>query len=68
MSSSVVITAKHVHLLLTPEKDSSAGELMKRLGQRYVQYVNRTYNPLGGAFPVMHHTIRKLFAGLTTLY
>ena len=37
----------HVHLLLTPQKDESAGKLMKLLGQRYVQYINRTYNRSG---------------------
>jgi putative transposase len=37
----------HVHLLLTPETASSAGVLMKRLGQRYVQYINRTYHRSG---------------------
>lgn len=33
----------HVHLLLTPADADSAGMLMKRLGQRYVQYINCTY-------------------------
>ncbi len=37
-----VLMTNHVHLLLTPRKIHSASELMKRLGQRYVQYVNRT--------------------------
>jgi putative transposase len=37
-----VLMTNHVHLLLTPEKSDSAGNLMKRLGQRYVQYINRT--------------------------
>ena len=32
---------------LTPAKESSAGALMKRLGQRYVQYINRTYRRSG---------------------
>jgi putative transposase len=36
-----------VHLLLTPDGADSAGSLMKRLGQRYVQYVNRTYQRSG---------------------
>ncbi len=35
------------HLLFTPEKSDSVGNLMKRLGQRYVQYVNRTYKRSG---------------------
>jgi len=37
----------HVHLLITPRAMNAAGELMKRLGQRYVQYVNRTYRRSG---------------------
>ena len=42
-----VLMTNHVHLLLTPEKSESAGNLMKRLGQRYVQYINRTYKRSG---------------------
>ena len=37
----------HVHLLLTPRTSDGANELMKRLGQRYVQYVNRTTSRSG---------------------
>jgi putative transposase len=42
-----VLMTKHVHLLLTPRDSESVGQLMKRLGQRYVQYVNRTYQRRG---------------------
>jgi putative transposase len=42
-----VLMTNHVHLLLTPSTAESTGELMKRLGQRYVQYVNRTYRRSG---------------------
>lgn len=42
-----VLMTNHVHLLLTPEKPDSAGKLLKRLGQRYVQYINRTYQRSG---------------------
>ena len=42
-----VLMTNHVHLLLTPRFSYSAGELMKRLGQRYVQYVNKTYKRSG---------------------
>ena len=42
-----VLMTNHVHLLMTPRTSSSVGELMKRLGQRYVQYVNRTYRRSG---------------------
>lgn len=44
---SYVLMTNHVHLLLTPACSDSAGQLMKRLGQRYVQYVNRTYQRSG---------------------
>ena len=42
-----VLMTNHVHLLLTPEREDSAGLLMKHLGQRYVQYVNRVYRRSG---------------------
>jgi putative transposase len=42
-----VLMTNHVHLLLTPEKEDSAALLMKHLGQRYVQYINRTYQRSG---------------------
>lgn len=42
-----VLMTNHVHLLLTPKKPDSAGNLLKRLGQRYVQYINRTYQRSG---------------------
>ena len=42
-----VLMTNHVHLLLTPFREESAGLLMKHLGQRYVQYVNRTYRRTG---------------------
>ena len=42
-----VLMTNHVHLLLTPEEEDSAALMMKHLGQRYVQYVNRTYGRSG---------------------
>ena len=42
-----VLMTNHVHLLLTPARDDSAGLLMKHLGQRYVQYINRSYRRSG---------------------
>lgn len=42
-----VLMTNHVHLLLTPNAEDSASLLMKHLGQRYVQYVNRTYRRSG---------------------
>ncbi len=37
------LMTNHVHLLVTPERKDSAALMMKNLGQRYVQYINRTY-------------------------
>lgn len=42
-----VLMTNHIHLLITPETSSSAGLLMKKLGQRYVQYINHTYQRSG---------------------
>ena len=36
-----VLMTNHVHLLLTPEQADGPAQMMKHLGQRYVQYVNR---------------------------
>lgn len=41
------LMTNHGHLLLTPQSEISLGGLMKALGQRYVQYVNRTYRRSG---------------------
>ena len=42
-----VLMTNHVHLLLTPRGPDGASLLMKHLGQRYVQYVNRVYKRSG---------------------
>ncbi len=42
-----VLMTNHVHLLVTPERRDSAALMMKNLGQRYVQYINRTYRRSG---------------------
>ena len=42
-----VMMTNHVHLLLTPGRPDGASLLMKHLGQRYVQYVNRVYDRSG---------------------
>ncbi|HUI99479.1 MAG TPA: transposase [Usitatibacter sp.] len=38
-----VLMTNHVHLLATPDHSDSMSLVMKHLGQRYVQYVNRRY-------------------------
>lgn len=42
-----VLMTNHVHLLLSSSSSDGVGALMKALGQRYVQYVNRTYRRSG---------------------
>jgi putative transposase len=42
-----VLMTNHVHLLVTPQDADGASQLMKRLGQRYVQYFNRAYGRTG---------------------
>jgi putative transposase len=44
---SYCLMTNHVHLLLTPETAEGPSLMMKHLGQRYVQYVNRTYRRSG---------------------
>jgi len=45
-----VLMTNHVHLLLTPATDRGPALLMKGLGQRYVQHVNRKYRRTGTLF------------------
>jgi len=42
-----VLMTNHFHLLLSSQLESGPSLLMKFLGQRYVQYVNRTYRRSG---------------------
>lgn len=41
------LMTNHVHILLTPHRSDSVSLMMKGLGQRYVQYINRTYRRSG---------------------
>lgn len=42
-----VLMTNHVHLLLTPALADGPSLLMKHLGQRYVQYINKAYRRSG---------------------
>ena len=42
-----VLMTNHVHLLISADGGDAPGALMKALGQRYVQYFNRTYRRSG---------------------
>lgn len=41
------LMTNHVHLLLTPMEAAGPSLMMKHLGQRFVQYINRTYRRSG---------------------
>ncbi len=42
-----VLMTNHVHLLVSSEKAEAIGAMMKALGQRYVQYINKMYKRSG---------------------
>jgi len=42
-----VLMTNHVHLLMTAKKEEGVSQMMKQLGQRYVQYINKTYKRSG---------------------
>jgi len=41
------LMTNHVHILLTPATEHACSNLMRDLGQRYVQYFNRRYRRIG---------------------
>lgn len=45
-----VLMTNHVHLLLTPDRPEASSALMKHVGQRFAQYVNRKYERTGSLF------------------
>jgi putative transposase len=42
-----VLMSNHVHILASPATEHAAGSMMKAVGERYVQYVNRHYARAG---------------------
>lgn len=42
-----VLMPNHIHILATPMLAGGAASMMKRLGQKYVQYINRRYQRFG---------------------
>ena len=51
-----VLMTNHVHLLLTPAEPDGVSRLMKHLGQRYVQYVNRRHGRTGTLWEGRFHS------------
>jgi putative transposase len=50
------LMTNHVHLLLTPGESHGCAELMRNLGQRYVQYFNRRYARSGTLWEGRFHS------------
>jgi putative transposase len=50
------LMTNHVHLLLTPHTERACGELMKEVGQRYVQHVNRARGRTGTLWEGRFHS------------
>jgi putative transposase len=44
------LMTNHVHLLLTPDEECAASELMRRVNLRFVQAMNRRYGRTGSGF------------------
>jgi len=42
-----VLMTNHVHLLMTPEQETSFARVMQSVGRRYVQYFNTVYQRTG---------------------
>ncbi|HEC29336.1 MAG TPA: transposase [Gammaproteobacteria bacterium] len=42
-----VLMTNHVHLLASPQQESSTGKVMQSIGRRYVQYFNYRYDRTG---------------------
>lgn len=51
-----VLMPNHVHLLASPADTTAPASLMKRVGQRYVQYVNRRYQRFGTLWQGRYHS------------
>ena len=51
-----VLMPNHVHLLLTPHRHESVTDLMRAIGQRYVQHFNRRYVRTGSLWEGRFHS------------
>lgn len=51
-----VLMTNHVHLLVTPQRADGASLMMKHLGQRYVQFVNRKWKRTGSLWEGRFHS------------
>jgi putative transposase len=51
-----VLMTNHVHLLVSPTNEHGPAMLMKFLGERYVQYVNRRYARTGTLWEGRYHS------------
>ena len=49
-----VLMTNHVHLLMTPTTSEGISRLMQHVGNRYVQYINKTYRRTGTLWEGRH--------------
>lgn len=49
-----VLMTNHVHLLMTPDEKESISNLLKVVGSRYAQYINKKYNRTGTLWEGRH--------------
>jgi len=61
-----VLMTNHVHLLLSADRAEASGALMKALGQRYAQYVNRAYRRSGTLWEGRFRYRKKLICWLAS--
>lgn len=49
-----VLMTNHIHLLITPQRKESIGQLFQGLGRHYVRYINATYQRQGALWDGRH--------------
>ena len=49
-----VLMTNHVHLLLTPQREDSIGQMFQSIGRDYVRYINQKYQRCGGLWEGRH--------------
>ncbi len=51
-----VLMPNHVHFLISPQHVTGPAAMMKRVGQRYVQFINRKYGRFGTLWQGRYHS------------
>jgi len=51
---SYCLMTNHIHFLVTPNEDDAISSLMKQVGSRYAQYINKKYKRTGTLWEGRH--------------